>query len=133
MELFRKVTTEFPDTTAYGDAQYDIGLILHELKKYSEAIPEYEKIFTSQANDYQPEPESSESPKNFRFKSAMRISECYEELKDYTRALEYALLARDRYKFIGFCQLCLETVKNQLAARIVKLQELAKKAEPASK
>lgn len=126
LALFRQVCAEYPDAAAYGDAQYDAGLVLHEQQKYSEAISEYDKLLLSQLNDSLPEPSSSEDAKNYHYKAAMRISECYESQKDYARALDYSVLARDRYKFVGWCQICLDNVRNQLAQRIQKLQGLAK-------
>src|SRR5262249_25588028 len=55
---FRKVSTDHMDSSSYGDAQYDVGLLLQEQQKYDEAIPEYTKIFSSNVNDYIVDPES---------------------------------------------------------------------------
>ena len=126
---FRMVCTEYIDSNWYGDAQYDVGLVLHEQQKYDEAVVEYAKLFPSHVNDYAVDPESSDELKNYRFKAAMRISECYEAKKDFSRALEYALLARDRYKFLSWCKTCLQTVKDNLDQRITQLQTMGKKTE----
>ena len=125
LDFFRKICAEYPDTASYGDAQYDIGLALHDQQKYDEAISEYTKLFSSPVNDYVVETESSEDMKNYRYKAAMRISECYEAQKDYARALEYAELARDRYKYLSWCKGCLQNVRNDLDKRIKLLQGLA--------
>lgn len=128
LAIFRKVCSEYPDTLAYGDAQYDAGLALHDQQKYPEAIAEYDRLFLSQVNDAMTEASSSEDAKNYRYKAALRISECYESQKDYPHALQYAELARDKYKFIGWCRICIESAKTQLDARIGKLEALAKPA-----
>ena len=77
-------------------------------------------------NDYVVETESSEDMKNYRYKAAMRISECYEAQKDYARALEYAELARDRYKYLSWCKGCLQNVRNDLDKRIKLLEGVAR-------
>jgi len=128
LAIFRKICSEYPDTLAYGDAQYDAGLVLHDQQKYAEAIAEYDRLFLSQVNDAMAESSSSEDAKNYRYKAALRISECYESQKDYARALQYAELARDRYKFIGWCKICIDSARTQLEARIGRIEALAKPA-----
>jgi len=127
---FRKVCAEHADSSSYGDAQYDVGLLLQEQRKYDEAIPEYAKLFTSGVNDYLVDPESTEDLKNYRHKAAARISECYEAKNDYAHALEYAQLARDRYQYLSWCKACLDTVHEELGKRIKDLQAMAKKPSP---
>ena len=44
LTFFQKVCMEYPDASSYGDAQYDIGLILHDQQKFGQAIAEYAKV-----------------------------------------------------------------------------------------
>ena len=46
----RKVCTDYPDTAAYGDAQFTIGLVFQEQGKYDEAIAEYSEIVRQSPN-----------------------------------------------------------------------------------
>ena len=124
LSLFRKVAEDYPDTTLYGDAQYDVGLVLHEQQNYDHAISEYAKIFSSPVDDYAIDPDSSQDLKNYRYKAALRISECYEAQKDYTRALEYAEIARDRYRYLSWCKSCVQNVHSIMDERIKMLHRL---------
>jgi tetratricopeptide (TPR) repeat protein len=130
-EWFQKVCSDFPDSNAYGDAQYGLGLVLQEQQKCDEAIPEYEKLFASKVNDHALDPDNSQDCANYRFKAALRISECYEGRKDFAKALEYATRARDRYPFMSFCKDCLRDTRRNVEKRVQLLQEKAK-ARPAS-
>jgi tetratricopeptide (TPR) repeat protein len=127
--FFQKVCSEYPDSGAYGDAQYGLGLVLQEQQKCDEAIKEYSKLFPSKVNDYALDPENSEDCANYRFKAALRISECYEQKKDFVRALEYAKMARDRYKFMSYCKDCLRDTRKNVEQRVLRIEELAKKVE----
>jgi len=127
--LFQKVCSEYPDTSAWGDGEYGLGLVLQEQQKYDEAMLEYAKLFPSKVNDNIIDAESSEDYPNYRFRAALRISECYEAKKDGTKALEYALLARDRYKFVSYCKDCLRETRQNVENRVKKLQEAAKRTD----
>jgi tetratricopeptide (TPR) repeat protein len=126
--LLRKVCSEYPDSDAYGDAQFSIGTLFQDQQKYDEAIPEFTKLFTSKVNDYKIDPESSEDYPNYRHRAAMRISECYEAKKDFVRALENAELARDRYPILSYCKTCLKDTKESLDKRIARLQAAVKES-----
>jgi len=75
------------------------------------------------------DPDSGEDYPNYRFRAALRISECYEAKKDTTKALEYALLARDRYKFLSYCTDCLRETRQNVENRVKRLQEALKRTE----
>ncbi len=124
---FGKVCSEYPDTDAYGDAQYDIGSVFQEQSKYDEAIEEYNKLFSSNVNDYRLTPGTSEDYRSYRHKAAIRISECYEAKKDYGQALQYAEMAINQYKPLSWCSTCLNTAKTALERRVKELKEKATK------
>jgi TolA-binding protein len=127
--LFQKVCTEHPDSSVYGDAQYGLGLVLQQQDKCDEAIVEYAKLFPSKVNDYVLDPENNQDCANYRFKAALRISECYEGRKDFVRALEYARLANDRYKFMSYCKDCLTETRQNVQNRVQRLQDAAAKVQ----
>jgi tetratricopeptide (TPR) repeat protein len=122
LALLRKVCSEYPESGAYGDAQYTVGLILHKQSKYAEAVVEYTKIFASKVNDQFIDTEKSDDYKNYRHRAALRICECYESQNDFTQALAYAEMARDRYPYLSYCKNCLRDVREALEKRIQDLR-----------
>lgn len=130
MPLFRKVCSEYPDTEAYGDAQFSVGVVLQLQEKYEEAVAEFSKLFPSKVNDYALNPDSSDDCKNYRFRAALRISGCYEAKKDFGLALQYAELARDRYKFVSYCKTCMQDTSESLDKRIAQLKEAVARKTP---
>ncbi len=130
---FRKVCNDYASTSVYGDALYGLGLVLQETQRYDAAMAEYTKIFYANLNEGLRDPDSSEDYPNFKFKAALRMSECYEATKDLKKALEYALMARDQYKFISYCKDCLHKTRQNVENRVKQLQEaLNKPAAPAT-
>ena len=105
-----------------------MGLVLQDQLKYDAAVTEFAKLFPSNVRDDELNGLGGEDYKNYRHKAALRISECYEEKKDYAQALDYALRARDLYKFLSWCSTCRKSANDFLSKRISKLEELAKKA-----
>lgn len=125
LALFGRIVTEFVQTGAYGDAQYSIGLCLQEQGKFDEAIKEYARIFPSTVNDYALDPEKSDDCKNYRHRSAMRTSECYEAKKDYAEALSWTEQARGRYIYVSYCKNCIQENRDYVARRIESLKAMA--------
>ena len=130
MTLFRKICSEYPDTQAYGDAQYTIALILEQQHKYDEAIADYGKLFTSKVEDYVlPTDGSNGDYKCYRFRAALGISGCYDAKGDFAHALEYVEMARDRYKYLSWCKTCMADMKQNVDIRIFQLEEKVKQAK----
>lgn len=124
MPLLRKICSDYPDTQAYGDAQYTIALNLEQQQKYDDAIAEYEKLFPSKVEDYTPPAEgSNEDYKCYRFRAALGISGCYNAKGDYADALQFLGLARDRYKYLSWCKSCMADMKQNVDTRIDQLVE----------
>lgn len=126
MSLLRRVCSEYPESQAYGDAQYTVGLILEEQQNYDEAIMEYAKLFHSKVEDYARPVDHDEDYKCYRFRAALGISGCYEEKGDFLHALEYAELARDHYKYLSWCKTCMDEMKQTIKTRIAQLEERIK-------
>jgi tetratricopeptide (TPR) repeat protein len=129
LRWMRKLCGEFPDAKLWGDGQYSVGLILQDQKKYDEAIAAFGAIFPSKVNDYLLEEGSSEDCKNYRYKAALRISECYESKKDLARALEFAQKARGQYAYVSFCSLCQTQTRAFTDKRVAELEEKIKRAK----
>lgn len=128
LQWMRRLCAEFPGTKLWGDGQYSVGLILQDQKKFDEAIATFEAIFPSQVNDYQLEEGSSEDCKNYRYKAALRISECYESKKELARALEFARKAKGQYAYVSFCSLCQQQTRGFTDKRVAELEEKIKRA-----
>ena len=125
--LFRKICSDYPDTQAYGDAQYTIALILEQQQKYDEAIAEYNKLFPSKVEDYVlPTDGSNGDYKCYRFRAALGISGCYDAKGDFVHALDYVVMARDRYKYLSWCKTCMADMKQNVDIRISQLEEKVK-------
>jgi biopolymer transport protein ExbB/TolQ len=102
-----------------------VGLALQEQRKFAEAVAEFAKLIASNVNDRELADTGAQDYKNYRHKAAVRMSECYEATKDYARAAEFALHARDRYAYQSWCKTCAQAVEESLNKRIKLLQELA--------
>lgn len=126
MPLLRKVCSDYPETQAYGDAQYTVGLILQQQQNYDEAIMEYARLFHSKVEDYAKPIDNDEDYKCYRFRAALGISGCYEEKGDFLHALEYVEMARDRYKYLSWCKTCMEEMKQTIKTRVAQLEEKIK-------
>jgi tetratricopeptide (TPR) repeat protein len=125
--LFRKICSDYPDTQAYGDAQYTIALILQQQQKYDDAIAEYTKLFPSKVDDYVlPTDGNNGDYKCYRFRAALGISGCYDAKGDFAHALEYVEMARDRYKYLSWCKTCMADMKQNVDIRIVQLEQKVK-------
>ena len=129
---FRKVCADYANTSLYADALYGLGRVLQDEQKYDAAVAEYTRIFTSNANESLLDLESSEDYPNYRHKAAFRISECYEATKDLKKALEYALMARDRYVFISYCKDCQFKSRQNIENRAKDLEQAINKPAAAT-
>ena len=66
-------------------------LLKYGLKKFEEAIVEFEKLFPSHVNDGDPGSHIMETNRNYRHQAALEISRIYEEMGRYDKALDYVL------------------------------------------
>jgi tetratricopeptide (TPR) repeat protein len=125
--FFRRVCNDYASTSLYADALFGLGLVLQEEQRYDAAIAEFTRIFSSNANEDLLDRESSEDYPNYKYKAALHISECFEATKDSKKALEYALMARDRYVFISYCKDCQLKTRQIIANRVKDLEQAVKK------
>jgi tetratricopeptide (TPR) repeat protein len=125
------VVTDYAGSPAWGDAQYTLALIQQREGRYDDAIAEFEKIFPSPVRDHDLDVNKSDDCKNYRHRTALRISECYVAKHDLKKALEYAQAARDKYTYVSYCKNCLRDNQESIARRIADLQRQLAAAQPA--
>jgi tetratricopeptide (TPR) repeat protein len=100
---FREILKRNPTVSMGGKASFNLGLTLKAQKKFREAIEVFEGILTSMVDDREPGEHLMEEFMNYRHRSCLQISACYEAQKDLARALSYAELARDKHKYEAHC------------------------------
>ena len=122
--LWRRVVKEYPNSGASHKAAYNIGYALREQKKYKEAIAVLETLFGSKADDREAGGHIMEAYRNYRHRVCLQISMCYEGLEDFTAALKYAELARDKHTYQTWCGSCAGGAKRSLDERIKRLKKL---------
>jgi len=127
LSLLHQACSEDPNSDTCGDAQYSIGTLFLDQQKYDEAIAEFLKLIASGVKDYTIDVDSSDDYRNYRYRSCLRLSDCYEAKKEFPKALEYAELARDRYKHMSYCSSCVKSTRESLEKRITRLKETVKK------
>ena len=119
---WRRVCEKFADTPSYGIAQFNLGYLLAQQKRYDVAITEYQKLFASRVNDQDPGSNIMEAYRNYRHRAAKEISRCYELQGKLVEALDWAVQARDKYRYQSWCGTCQEQHETALNARLVNLQ-----------
>jgi tetratricopeptide (TPR) repeat protein len=122
---YLRASTDYPNSRSYGIAQYNVSIVLKDQGKYDEAIAEFAELFPSAVSDRDPGGNIMEAYRNYRHRAALRISECYEAKRDFVRALQFATLARDKYRYQSWCGTCSDSASRALAKRIEDLEHLA--------
>lgn len=122
---WRLICGQFPHTSHFGLAQFNLGYVLQEQGKFAEAIEEYNKLFPSQVNDKDPGSNIMEAYRNYRNRGAKQISQCYDKLGKPREALEWAILARDKYRYESWCGTCSQQESAATAANLVRLKRKA--------
>ena len=124
IEIWEEVYYDYIGTTSWGKAAYNIGLAYICLEKYEMAIPYFFDILNSDVNDLEEGQCVMEAYRNYRHKSCLQISYCYEKLKKYEEALEYSILARDKYEYHSWCGTCAMSAARSLEYKIQRLESL---------
>ncbi len=118
LRRYRDICKRFPASSQYGAAQFNVGVILKEQKKYDRAIAEYHVLIDSQVNDRDPGSNIMVAFRNYRHRAAVGVSNCYLQQRRYEKALEYAYLARDKHRYQSWCGTCLEDSRMSLQYHI---------------
>ncbi len=121
IEIWMVVYDNYIGTTSWGKAAWNIGLAYSRLGQYETAIDYYIAILESDVNDFEPGASVMEAYRNYRHKAASSISQCYEMLEEYDLAIEYAILARDVYRYESWCGTCASGAARQQKLLIDRL------------
>jgi hypothetical protein len=68
--------------------------------------------------------------RNYRYRACLQISSCYESRGDVPHALEYARLARGKYRYQAHCANCAEDAAAGLRRWTEHLEGVAQSASP---
>ena len=110
-----------PTTAAYPKALYNLGLLEFKEKDFQQAIAYFEELLHSHPNDKEPGGSLMETNRNYSFRGALGISECYEEMGEFRPALRWAWLAKTKYTFYSWCGNCSRSANFALNKRICYL------------
>jgi tetratricopeptide (TPR) repeat protein len=102
-------------------AVFNLGLLESRRKNFPRAIAFFNEVLQSHPNDKEPGGNLTETNRNYSFRSAMAISECYEAMGAYRLALRYAWLAKTKYPYYSWCGTCLANANRGVNQRIAYL------------
>lgn len=113
---FRQLAEEFPESESRGAYHFNIAVALQQQGRWQEAITAFGEVIDMGLNDRDPEGQTVMQMgfRNYRFRSAVRIMVCFEELGDYEQALKWNRLASSTYSYQHWCGTCSEGTARQL-------------------
>lgn len=103
LKNYQIVCNEYKKSVSYGIAQFNLGMILKEQKKYADAITEFSKLVKSDVNDLDMTPDIMELCRNYRPRAQWEIGNCLFLQGDYKGALNAYKLTQDKYPFQSWC------------------------------
>lgn len=105
-------------TPDYPKALYNLGLLEFKERDFQQAITHFEEVLQSHPNDKEPGGSLIETNRNYSFRSALGISQCYEAMGEFRSALHWAWLAKTKYPFYSWCGTCSSAANFELNKRI---------------
>jgi len=102
-------------------AVFNLGLLEYHRKNLSQAIGYFDEVIQSHPNDQEPGANLMETNRNYSYRSALAISQCYEAMGAYRLALRYAWLAKTKYRYYSWCGTCSRNANVALDKRIAYL------------
>jgi tetratricopeptide (TPR) repeat protein len=114
---WRAVETEYPNTSAWGKAVFNIGLALKDQSRYREAIAQFSKMFAAQVDDREPGGSIMEAYRNYRANAQWEIGHCFFALGDYGAALDAYRTTQEKYPFQSWCGTCSAGYQREYAFR----------------
>ena len=87
-------------TPDYPKAVYNLGLLEFKVKDFQQAIRYFEEVLRSHPNDKEPGGSLMQTNRNYSFRSALGISQCYEAMGEFRPALHWAWLAKKKYPLL---------------------------------
>ena len=114
----QKIIREYKDTSLYGRAQYNAGILLCDyLGDYKAAITTFETLIASGVNDRDSTGRLMAPFRNYRYNAWRMISICREKLKTPALAVDACLQMKKAY--VVHCPTCLARMKIELSKRMV--------------
>lgn len=108
-------------TSDYPKALSNLGLLEFKQREFQEAIRYFEEVLRSHPNDKEPGGSLMQTNRNYSFRSALGISECYEAMGQFGPALNWAWLAKTKYPFYTWCGTCYSNANFAINKRIAYL------------
>ena len=108
-------------TPDYPKALYNLGLLEFMQRDFRQAIGYFEEVLRSHPNDKEPGGSLMQTNRNYSFRSALGISQCYEAMGEYRPALNWAWLAKTKYPYYSWCGTCYSSANFAINKRIAYL------------
>jgi tetratricopeptide (TPR) repeat protein len=108
-------------TSDWPKAVFNLGLLEHKRNNLRQAIRYFDEVLQSRPNDKEPGGNLMETNRNYSFRSALAISQCYEAMGVFGSALHYAWLAKTKYPYYSWCGTCNNNANFALNKRIAYL------------
>ena len=108
-------------TLAWPKAVFNLGLLERQRRNFPKAISYFHAVLQAHPNDKEPGGNLMQTNRNYSNRSAMAISECYEEMGQFRPALRYAWLAKTKYRYYSWCGTCISGANFAMNKRIAYL------------
>jgi tetratricopeptide (TPR) repeat protein len=126
-----RVMESYPKTPAWPDAVLRLGLLYKQGKRFPEAIAACKELLETAPNDKWPGGRFLVASRNHE--CAMVLSECYEALGDFPKALDYARAASTKYPYISACGMGGQEESRRLQERVRYLENKVREQGAATK
>jgi len=110
-----------PATPDWPKAVFNLGLLEYRRDNLRQAITYFDDVLQSHPNDKEPGGNIMETNRNYSFRSALGISQCYEAMGAFGPALHYAWLAKTKYPYYSWCGTCYSSANFAVNKRIAYL------------
>jgi tetratricopeptide (TPR) repeat protein len=128
-----KVMILYPGSPTWPEAVLKLGILCKEAKRYPEAIAFFDKLLKSKPNGTAARGIMKLVYADYLHRCALELSQCYEALNDYSKALQFAREAKTEYPFVSFCGMDSPEYRQRLEQRIMDLErKLAKQGTSAN-
>ena len=110
-----------PASQDWPKAVFNLGLLEYKRDNLRQAIKYFDEVLQSHPNDKEPGANLMETNRNYSYRSALAISQCYETMGSFGSALRYAWLAKTKYTYYSWCGTCYDSASFALNKRIAYL------------
>jgi tetratricopeptide (TPR) repeat protein len=110
-----------PATPEWPRAVFNLGLLEYKRNNLRQAVTYFDEVLQSHPNDKEPGGSIMETNRNYSFRSAMAVSQCYEAMGEFSSALRYAWLAKTKYRYYSWCGTCINGANFAVNKRIAYL------------